>query len=344
MTDTPLATQLREASQPPIVVLRQRLETRKGELANALVDITPDQFIRAVMTSVTLNQAILGCTWQSIWEACIKACRDGLLPDGVDGAIVPFKSTATWIPMYAGLLRRFRRSGQFKWVDADLVRKGDEFDYYKDEEGPHFRHVPGDDFNAPIEKVYALATTKEGGKFITVLSIAEANKIRNKSRASREDSPWQQWPEEMYKKTALRRLSKMLPSARDIIGEDDLSEVPTAARIERASPAQATPVTPGRHGPGEGDEQGAVDQSAAQQQEDRDPAVVEQEDPQHRAMLIAYQKGKEQKAQGHLKRAMPREYTESSRTREALAWTAGWEGQPMPTFFEMFEKEQQTGD
>ena len=125
MTDTALATT--EANKPPIVILRERLESRKGELRAALTDITPEQFIRAVTTAAQINPEIQACTWQSVWDACMRACRDGLLPDGVDGAIVPYKSKAGWIPMYQGLLRRFRRSGQFRWVKADVVREGEEF-------------------------------------------------------------------------------------------------------------------------------------------------------------------------------------------------------------------------
>src|SRR5262245_45036533 len=133
MTDTNVAA-VAERQTHPIIVLRQRLEDRKAELRHALPsDITPDQFIRAAITSATINPDILACSWQSVWLACMKACRDGLLPDGVEGAIVPFKSTANWIPMYQGLLRRFRRSGQFRWVTANVVRQGEEFAHYVDE-------------------------------------------------------------------------------------------------------------------------------------------------------------------------------------------------------------------
>src|SRR4051794_27225823 len=194
-------------NRPPMVVLRDRLQARSDELRTALGgDVSPEMFIRAVMTSVSLNQEILGCTWQSIWNACLKCCRDGLLPDGQDAAIAPYKTTATYIPMYQGLLRRFRRSGQFKSVGAYVVRQGEEFQHWVDETGEHLKHVPGETFSAPIVKVYARANTKDDGFFVAVLSVAEANKIRDKSRSTREDSPWKQWPEEMYKKTALRRL------------------------------------------------------------------------------------------------------------------------------------------
>jgi recombination protein RecT len=353
MTDTDLTTVAASVNKPPIVVMRERLEARKDELAKALTDVTPDQFIRALVTSAQINPELQAVTWQSLWTACMQACRDGLLPDGVEGAIVPFKSKATWIPMYQGLLRRFRRSGQFKWVTANVVRQGETFAHHIDEQGEHFRHVPGDSFEAPIVKVYAMATTKDGGVFVTVMSLAEANKIRNMSRATRDDAPWKQWPEEMYKKTALRRLSKVLPSGRDIVGDEDLPELdeapstapapiaraPGAAaaldQFSRASQAGDSPhpvtVDDARE---EGEERGTIDAtSAARNEADRDPAPTD-DHYAHFQNVAAFKRGQEAKAAGHQRKAIPPEYRESDRTREALAWEAGWSGQSMPEFKE----------
>jgi recombination protein RecT len=328
------------ANKPPIVVLRERLEARKTELKNALPsDIAPDAFIRALMTSAQINPEIQACSWQSLWTACLRACRDGLLPDGVEGAVVPFKSTASWIPMYAGLLRRFRKSGQFKWVTAGIVRQGEIFEHWITNQGEHFRHVPGDDNQlAPITKIYALATTKDGGEFVAVLSIAEANKIRNMSRATREDSPWKQWPEEMYKKTAIRRLSKVLPSARDLIGEEDLPEVPVAEG-QRFGPSETIQAptdirpsefereetrAPDHEAPSEGPEGGEPGAGTPPEPSVADPLVP--------LIADAYERGKADKARGHQRRALPPEYREPTRTREALAWQSGFDGGPMPTF------------
>lgn len=323
--------------KPQLVVLRERLEDRRTELRNALVDVTPDQFIRAVTTAAQINPDLQAVTWQSLWNACLRACRDDLLPDGVDGAIVPYKDKATWIPMYQGLLRRFRRSGQFKAILADCVRDADSFTYYVDETGPHLRHEPSGDFAAPIVKVYALATTKDGGIFVAVLPRAEVEKIRGMSRAKRDDSPWQTWFEEMAKKTALRRLSKYLPSGRDLLGSDadeadDLehqalhsptrtARAPGAAaalqEFAASSPEPGDPVTPA----GDGDAGGERDtpgESSELHETERDPAA-------------AYKRGQAAKAGGMIqRRAVPGEYRDN--TRLALAWLAGYDGSPMPTF------------
>jgi recombination protein RecT len=229
MTNTDVATTT--APKHPLVILRERFEQRRDELKNMLPnDVSPERFIRAITTSAQLNPDILACQWSTLWTAGVRAARDGLVPDGREGAIVPFKSTATWIPMYQGLLKRFRRSGQFRWITADVVREGEEFYHYVDEHGEHIRHTPGDNFDAPILKIYAMATTKDGGVFVTVMSIAEVNKIRAMSKATREDSPWRMWFSEMAKKTALRRLSKVLPSEGDLPDDDvDNFEAPALA-------------------------------------------------------------------------------------------------------------------
>jgi phage RecT family recombinase len=335
MTDTAVAT----VNKLPIVILRERLEARHFELKNALPsDITPEQFIRAVTTAATINPEIQACTWQSVWEACMRACRDGLLPDGVDGAIVPYKSKAGWIPMYQGLLRRFRRSGKFKWVTANVVRVGEEFEHYIDEFGEHFRHVPGDNFDAAIVKIYALATTKDGGVFVTAMSIAEANKIRNMSRTTRDDSPWKQWPEEMYKKTALRRLCKVLPSGRDILPDEDIPEVeapPTAPAVARApGAAAALEQFASVSSTGSAHDTQTVGESDGEQGGSTavpDPVAVD-DHTEHLKLVEAFKHGQQAKADGQ-RRAVPPEYRdEPNATRFALCWQAGFDGESMPEF------------
>jgi recombination protein RecT len=205
-------------SKHPMMQLRDYLDRRTGEIKTALpAHISPERFIRVVITAAQLNPEILACDRPSLWNACMRAANDGLLPDGVEGAIVPFKSKATWIPMYQGLLKKFRNSGEFKWIGTGIVYEGDWYDHWIDENGEHFKHRPADDStDKKIRRVYALATTKEGGSFIADLSLADINKRRAMSRATREDAPWKMWEAEMMKKTALRVLYKLLPKSSDI--------------------------------------------------------------------------------------------------------------------------------
>jgi recombination protein RecT len=202
----------------PLVVFRNYLQERADSLQSALPPhIKPERFISAVMTAVQINPDLLACERRSLWLACMRCAQDGLLPDAQEAAIVAYKSKAQYLPMYAGLLKRFRNSGNFRWVGTGIVYEGDTYEHWVTQDGEHFRHVPAEDNSGKkIRRVYALATTKDGGSFIADLSMAEIEKRRAMSRASRDDAPWKQWFEEMARKTALRVLSKLLPKSSDI--------------------------------------------------------------------------------------------------------------------------------
>lgn len=223
----------------PLVVFRNYFDNRAGELRHALpTHITPEKFIRTIVTAAQTNPDLLACDKPSLWNACIRCAADGLLPDGREAAIVLYKNKAGYIPMYQGLLKLFRNSGEFRWVGAGIVFEGDEYDHWTDEKGEHFHHRPADDNDGKkVRRVYALATTKDGGSFIADMSMSEIHKRRAMSRASRDDSPWKQWPEEMAKKTAIRVLSKFLPKSSDlervIEHEEELER-----EAERNEPAQ----------------------------------------------------------------------------------------------------------
>jgi recombination protein RecT len=228
--------------QPPIVLFRARLTQRQSEIEAALegTGVSFQQVRRASVTAAQQSPELLErVSFDSFWLALMKACRDGLLPDGVNGAIVPFKGTATWIPMYRGLVSRFQRSGHFKWIGADFHRKDDKsWRMWTDEMGPHFLHDKGPGTGVIVE-TYAAATTKDGGFFVTTVSPEDMQRIRNESRASREDSPWAKWPEQMMLKTAIRRLTKLLPVPDSVIME----EADGAPEAEQEEPETPKPRT-----------------------------------------------------------------------------------------------------
>src|SRR3981189_2103650 len=116
MTDTG-NTAVAVQGKHPLVVYSERFEARTQEIKNMLPPgISPERFIRAARTAAQLNPDILACSWTSIWNSAVKACREGLLPDGIHAAFVPYKSTCTFLPMVRGRLLRFQQSGAVKWV------------------------------------------------------------------------------------------------------------------------------------------------------------------------------------------------------------------------------------
>lgn len=180
--------------------------------------IPVERFKRVVMTAVQGNPLLLNATRDSLFGACVKAAQDGLLPDGREGAIVPFKGDAQWLPMIAGILKKVRNSGELRTIMARIVHEGEPFRYWVDEKGEHIEHLP--DFEhepGPMRLVYAMATTGEGDIYLEVMTKAQVERVRAASRSK--SGPWFDWYDEMAKKTAIRRLAKRLPMSSDL---DDL--------------------------------------------------------------------------------------------------------------------------
>ena len=63
--------------------------------------------------------------------------------------------------------------------------------------------------------VYAVARMKDGGVICEIMNMEQLAKIRKVSRSG-DNGPWKEWPEEMAKKSVLRRIAKYLPSSADV--------------------------------------------------------------------------------------------------------------------------------
>jgi phage RecT family recombinase len=344
----------RTTERTQIEAFRDRLKARRNELVDALKGsgIDPDRFIRTALTAAQTTPALVtDVSFQSLWNELLKACRDRLLPDGRQGVIVPYKGKASWQPMYRGLLDRFEQSGHYKWIGCGLHRDDDrEFDVWLDEHGQHFLHRPGPGYGQVIE-TYAAAITKSGGFFLTVVTEQDMARIRSVSRARSDDSPWQQWPDQMRLKSALKRLCKLLPMPQPLEDlmqyedDDGADETPLAP----AAPTRSLPRARGaaaaldQFAGGDGSDELTTKKHAEMQ--DKDHGGLDRGEPEQKELLTgdkptdtaqvlldtAYERGKQAKRDGHKRTAMPGEYREADRASEAAAWRKGWDGEPLDT-------------
>jgi recombination protein RecT len=213
-----------------VIVRRQVREVENSlklmneRLVSALPStITIRQFTTTVLTACTIEPKLLACDRQSLFLACMKSARDGLLPDGREAALVPFnesqddgpsKKVVTYIPMYGGLLKKVRNSGELASLSANAVYANDLFEY---ELGDNERilHRPSMTERGPIVAAYAIAKTKSGGIYRRVLNAEDAKLLKAFSKAKK--GPWSgPFESEMWIKSAIRRLAKILPQSTDL--------------------------------------------------------------------------------------------------------------------------------
>ncbi len=253
------------AQRDPIKDLQADLsrDTVKAQFALALpAHITPDKFVRTLMTAVAKNPDIAQADRRSLFNSCLEAAADGLMPNGKEAALVIFNTKEkqggkdVWIkkvqymPMVRGIRKLAFNSGQLKVLDAFCVHANDHFDY---EYGfdPTVTHKPpklGQD-RGPIIGVYAVSETKDGERSLEVMDKAAVEKVRSVSR-SKDSGPWVQWWDEMARKTVLRRLAKRLPLSEELeraINRDDaLYEVNKRREADAALPSPATSTAAGQ--------------------------------------------------------------------------------------------------
>lgn len=203
-----------------------RIEPRRGVVADvqkmekqfalALPEhVSPDRFVRVVMTAINSNPDLQRADRESVLSAAMKCAQDGLLPDGREAALVTYGNKAQYLPMIAGVLVKVRRSGELKTISAHIVYDKDAFTYtLGDEERIEHQPYLGGPRGKPIA-AYAVAKTKDGGIYREVMSLEQINQVRNVSRA-KSNGPWVQWWDEMARKTVLRRLAKRLPMSTDL--------------------------------------------------------------------------------------------------------------------------------
>lgn len=223
-----------EQAPKPIDVARQQLRDMRPQFEMVLPkSISPEKFERVVLTALQNNPKLLQCTPSSVWNACMRAAQDGLLPDGRDGAIVPYaedaegkksNKNAQWMPMIAGIRKLARNSGKLKDWYVEAVYAGDNFHYQKGDD-PRLHHVPvppslrvKDAPHQGIIAVYSIAVLEDGYKTAPeVMWIEEIEAIKGKSKAQKK-GPWGDpaFYSEMCKKTVARRHSKTLPMSSDL--------------------------------------------------------------------------------------------------------------------------------
>ena len=248
MPDTAIATtDARPGNE--LVKFREQLEQRAGELKMVLPShISPEKFQRTILTAAQQNPQLLTVDRRSLVLACMKAAQDGLLPDGREAAIIPFKENkkidgewqtrwvAVYMPMVYGLRKKILQSGEVVALEVGVVyRKEVETNhfYYEVGRAPPLGHRPSLDLTLEdagdenIVGAYSIATMKDGTKSYEFMRRFEIDKVRECSQTGatkdrfgkdrKPSGPWVEWFPEQAKKTAIRRHSKTLPQSGDVI-------------------------------------------------------------------------------------------------------------------------------
>lgn len=240
----------------PIDHLKAVVSRKSDEFKAVLpAHITFEKFQRTLATAALSNPKLLECDRQSLLMAAMKCAQDGLLPDGREAVLTPFKNRAkgadgrwydNWVvqylPMAYGLRKKILQSGEVLSLQVGVVYASEIASgnfLYEVGMDPPIRHRPKLDMteeemaDGNMVAAYSIARIKnpDGEPFysVEVMRRFEVAKVRQMSQTGAlgkvdrngkpipPKGPWVDWEPEMWKKSVLRRHSKTLPMSGDLL-------------------------------------------------------------------------------------------------------------------------------
>lgn len=209
----------------------------KPDFKNSLQQYLPrgfsaERMAKIILSDVRKNPKLMTCEKMSFLAAVSQVAQLGLEP-GVMGHcyLLPYDNKGKGITEcqliigYKGLIDLVYRSGKVSTVQANVVDQADDF-HFNYGAKPDIYHVPAKEQSGSIIYVYAVITFKDGSFQFVVMNLNEIEKIKACSYGARNPKhPWNVWPEEMMKKTALKRLFKYVPISVEVATALNVDEV-----------------------------------------------------------------------------------------------------------------------
>jgi recombination protein RecT len=187
--------------------------------------LTPDRFCRTALTALTRVPKLADCTPETVIKAMMTCSELGIEPDGRRAHLIPFRNNrlnvteCQLIIDYKGLVELAKRSGDVSGITAQIVCERDNFQWNTGEitHVINFKEQRGNMYAA-----YCVIKFKDGSSQVDVMTKAEIDSIRRRSRAA-DSGPWVTDYNEMAKKTVFRRASKWItlsPEVADALEKD----------------------------------------------------------------------------------------------------------------------------
>jgi recombination protein RecT len=156
----------------------------------------------------------------------LASCGISLNPALKEAYLVPRGGKICLDISYMGLVKLATDTGVIEWVQAEIVKKNDQFEYMGVGKAPLHKMSPFAD-RGEVVGVYCVAKLSSGEHLSTIMSRAECDAIKDKSSQAAKSGPWVSFYEEMLKKTVIKRASKLWPrserlyKAVDVVNEHE---------------------------------------------------------------------------------------------------------------------------
>lgn len=195
--------------------------------------INPERMARIFLTEIRKNPKLMKCTMESLLGALMICAQVGLEPGShlALAYLVPYKNNLTkklecqFMYGYKGLMLLANNSGKILNINVNIVHEND---IYESEFGinEYIKHKPCyTGKRGPVVRAYAYAKLINQAFVGSEVEKDELDKIKSVSKS--ETGPWKTWESEMQKKTAIKRLCKIIPFATEdrlLVSQDETTK------------------------------------------------------------------------------------------------------------------------
>lgn len=216
---------LQKQTQPVDEVVKL-LQSFESQIKLALPKhLTASRMTRVLITEVRKTPKLASCDRSSFMGAIITCAQLGLEPGSGLGQVylIPYGREVQMQIGYQGMIELAERDGRVT-VSANVVYEKDTFEW---EEGTteYIKHKPyfGKDNPGEVVASYAVARYKDGRVKFRVCPLHEIEKARASSKSG-SSGPWKTHFSEMARKTAVKRLFKLLPKSPEIARAIEIEE------------------------------------------------------------------------------------------------------------------------
>lgn len=239
------------AMNDTVMAWLRKYETEFDDALPAHIDRTA--FFAAVRA---ILPKLARCTPASTLQALLTCARFGLVPDEKHAVIKREGVNAVFVPMAQGFIDLMYRSGGVDSVHVGEIRANDEYSYEPTAPAPQdFVHRPdllkSKDERGDVVLCYAFAWLKGGARSqVIILSRADAEAIRDEYSSAyqeakaqgRTDSFWHTHFIDMWRKSCVRRLAKVVPMSAELVAlvkADDAGEAGQVQVLHAPDPENA---------------------------------------------------------------------------------------------------------
>jgi len=167
--------------------------------------------LKLMYTAISQNGSLQKATPISVGESLAYAAIQGLEVDKNQVYFIVYDKKMQMFRSYFGDIAVAKRSGLVKEVQARVIYKGDTYEIETNDEGKEYvtgHNSPLKNRDNDIEGAYAWAVLPDGRREYVIMTWKEIQKNWSKSKAG--GGTQKDFPQEMSKRTVIRRLIKMI--------------------------------------------------------------------------------------------------------------------------------------